>query len=107
MLFRAEALQHRRQRAFGRAVPLYASDSLPMVAILFVAVAGLALWLATGSYARSAMVAGWVVPDGPTARIRPVQPGTLIALDVRDGQRVHHRGDIQAAEVRTAEHRHA
>jgi membrane fusion protein len=102
MLFRAEVHAQRRQRAFGRAVPLYASDTLPVVAILLVLVAGLALWLATGSYARSAAVAGWVVPDGPTARIRSIQAGTLIALDVRDGQRVHKGDRLGVVEIQSA-----
>ncbi|MGN6268435.1 MAG: HlyD family secretion protein [Sphingomonas sp.] len=102
MLFRAEVHEQRRQRAFGRAVPLYAGDTLPMVAILLALVAGLALWLATGSYARSAMVTGWVVPDGPTARIRPAQAGTLIALDVHDGQRVRKGDRLGVVEIQSA-----
>jgi membrane fusion protein len=92
MLFRAEVHQQRAHRAFGRAVPLYAGDTVPIVAILLLLVAGLALWLAMGSYARTAMVPGWIVPAGPTARIRPAQAGTLVSLDVRDGQRVR-KGD--------------
>ena len=102
MLFRAEVHEQRRQRAFGRAIPLYAGDTLPAVAILLVLVAGLALWLATGSYARTATVAGWVVPDGPTARIRSVQPGTLIALDVHDGQRVRKGDRLGVVEIQSA-----
>ena len=102
MLFRAEAIEARRQRALGRAVPLYARDTLPLVAILLVTVLALGLWLATGSYARSATVAGWVTPDGPTARIRPAQPGTLIALDVHDGQRVHKGDRLGVVQIQSA-----
>jgi len=102
MLFRGEVLRERRSRALGRAVPLYAGDTLPIVAILIVTVAGAALWLATGSYARSATVAGLVVPDGPTARILPAQAGTLIALDVHDGQHVHRGDRIGVVQIQSA-----
>jgi len=102
MLFRAEVLEGRRRRAFGRAVPLYAGDTLPVVAILVVAVLGLGIWLATGSYARSAMVGGWVVPTGPTARILPAARGTLVALAVRDGQRVRKGDRLGVVEIQSA-----
>lgn len=102
MLFRAEVLEGRGRRAFGRAVPLYAGDTLPVVAILVVAVLGLGIWLATGSYARSAMVAGWVVPTGPTARILPAARGTLVALAVRDGQRVRKGDRLGVVEIQSA-----
>ncbi|MGN6277569.1 MAG: HlyD family secretion protein [Sphingomonas sp.] len=102
MLFRAEVHQHRAQRAFGRAVPLYAGDTMPLVAILIVLVAGMALWLAMGSYARTATVSGWVVPAGPTARIRPAQAGTLVSLDVHEGQRVHKGDRLGTVEIQSA-----
>jgi membrane fusion protein len=102
ILFRGEVLRERRSRALGRAVPLYAGDTLPIVAILVITVAGVALWLATGNYARSATVEGWVVPDGPTARILPAQSGTLVALDVHDGQRVHKGDRIGVVQIQSA-----
>ncbi|HEU4960440.1 MAG TPA: HlyD family efflux transporter periplasmic adaptor subunit [Sphingomonas sp.] len=102
MLFRAEVLEGRSRRAFGRAVPLYAGDSLPVVSVLLVSVIGLALWLATGSYARTAMVGGWVVPAGPTARILPAARGTLVALAVHDGQRVHKGDRLGVVEIQSA-----
>ena len=102
MLFRAEIHDERHRRGFGRAVPLYAGDTLPVVAVLLVAVAGLAVWLATGSYARSAMVVGQVVPSGPIARIRPTRTGTLIALDVHEGQRVREGDRLGIVEIQSA-----
>src|SRR3546814_14871284 len=92
MLFRMEVIEHKRLRPFGRAVPLYANDMLPIVVLLILVVLGTALWLASGTYTRTATVPGWVVPDGPAARIPPAQRGMLVALDVREGQRVR-RGD--------------
>jgi len=102
MLFRAEVQQEQARRAFGRAIPLYADDTLPFTAMLIALVAGLALWLSLGSYARTATVAGWIVPDGPTARIRPAQAGVLIALDVRDGQHVRKGDRLGVVQIQSA-----
>src|SRR3546814_5980410 len=73
-------------------ISLYANDMLPIVVLLILVVLGTALWLASGTYTRTATVPGWFVPDGPAARITPAQRGMLVALDVREGQRVR-RGD--------------
>src|SRR3546814_7597010 len=83
---------------------------LPIVVLLILVVLGTALWLASGTYTRTATVPGWVVPDGPAARITPAQRGMLVALDVREGQRVR-RGDrlgtveIQSANALSSEER--
>src|SRR3546814_20107238 len=90
--FRLEVLEHKGLRPVGRAVPLYANEMLPIVVLLILVVLGTALWLASGTYTRTATVPGLVVPDGPAARITPAQRGMLVALDVREGQRVR-RGD--------------
>jgi membrane fusion protein len=102
MLFRAEVYEHKRLRPFGRAVPLYSADTLPIVALLLAAVLAAALWLALGSYARTETVSGWVVPNGPTARIIPAQRGTLVALDVREGQRVRRGDRLGVVELQSA-----
>jgi membrane fusion protein len=101
-LFRAEVYRDRTLPAFGRAIPLYAEDSRPLVAILVLSVLMLGFWLTTGSYARSEMVSGWVVPAGPTARILPAQRGTLVALDVREGQQVHKGDRLGVIEIQSA-----
>src|SRR3546814_3639993 len=49
MLFRMEGTQHKRLRPFGRAVPLYATDLLPIVVLLILVVLCTALWLASGT----------------------------------------------------------
>src|SRR3546814_20826604 len=77
MLFRMEVLEHKRLRPFGRAVPLYANDMLPIVVLLILVVLGTALWLASGTYTRTATVPGWVVPDGPAPRITPAPRGVM------------------------------
>jgi membrane fusion protein len=102
MLFRSEVDQGRRTQAFGRAVPLYAADTLPIVGILLACVIGLCLWLVTGSYSRSEIVSGWVVPNGPTARIWPAQRGTLVSLDVAEGQRVRQGEPLGTVEIQSA-----
>src|SRR3546814_12506368 len=61
---------------------------LPIVVLLILVVLGTALWLASGPYTRTATVPGWVVPDGPAARITPATRGMRVARDVREGQSV-------------------
>jgi membrane fusion protein len=102
MLFRSEVQANRSAAALGRAVPLHASDTLPIVGILLACVAGLAVWLVTGSYSRSEIVPGWVVPAGPTARILPAQRGTLVSLNVTEGQRVAQGERLGAVEIQSA-----
>ncbi|HVI97785.1 MAG TPA: HlyD family efflux transporter periplasmic adaptor subunit [Sphingomonas sp.] len=102
MLFRMQVIEHKRLRRFGRAVPLYMADTLPIVALLLIVTIGAGLWLASGSYARTATVDGWVVPDGPAARIVPAQRGTLVALDVREGQRVRRGDRLGTIEIQSA-----
>lgn len=102
MLFRAEVYQHRPVRSMGRAVPLYAGATLPVVAILMASALGLGIWLATGSYARSERVAGDIVPAGPTARIIATQPGTLVSLAVAEGQHVHAGDRLGVVEIQNA-----
>jgi membrane fusion protein len=102
MLFRPEVDQHRSARALGRAVPLYAADTLPIVGIVSACVLGLGVWLVTGSYSRSEMVTGRVVPAGPTARILPAQRGTLVSLDVAEGQHVRQGERLGTVEIQNA-----
>lgn len=102
MLFRSEVYQHKGMQAFGRAVPLYASDTLPIVAILLACVMGLGIWLTTGTYSRTEIVSGWVVPAGPTARIYPAQRGTLVSLNVTEGKKVRQGDRLGAVEIQSA-----
>lgn len=102
MLFRSEVHRYKAGRALGRAVPLHASDTLPLVGIIFACVLLLAIWLVTGSYSRTEIVSGWVVPSGPAVRIYPAGPGRLVSLDVAEGQRVRAGQRLGTIEIQSA-----
>lgn len=102
MLFRQQVQDNRRVQSLGRTVPLYANETLPILGLLLLVVIAIAIWLSLGSYARSEIVAGWVVPSGPTARILPAQPGVLTSLSVREGQRVRPGDRLGTVEIQSA-----
>ncbi|WHO38440.1 HlyD family efflux transporter periplasmic adaptor subunit [Sphingobium sp. AP49] len=102
MLFRSEVADQKRLRSLGRTVPLYASETLPVLTLLLLVVGAIALWLATGSYARTEIVSGWVVPAGPTARILPAQTGVLTSLSVHEGQSVRRGQRLATVEIQSA-----
>jgi membrane fusion protein len=102
MLFRSEVIEQRGRRSIGRTIPLYASDSLPIIAIILVLVTVLAGWLVSGSYARTEQVSGWVVPSGSTSRILSTSRGTLVSLEVAEGERVSKGQRLGAVEIQNA-----
>ncbi len=101
-LFRPEVFENKRLQRFGRTVPLYAGHSLPITLVLIFAMAVLLIWMVTGHYARTQVVDGWIIPNGPMARIMPQQPGILAALDVREGQSVRRGQRLGVVELQSA-----
>lgn len=87
-LFRPEVLEAKRLQRFGRTVPLYSGHTLPITLVLLFAALVISVWLITGHYARTQLVEGWIVPNGPMASVQALQPGMLTALDVREGEQV-------------------
>lgn len=92
-LFRAEALQSRRQQWLGevrltRPVPLSLLVVLMLVAAL--AVGG---WLLVGQYTRKAHVAGVIVPERGWVRLMGPAGATLVERRVQEGQGVR-AGDV-------------
>ncbi len=87
-LFRPEVLESKRLQRFGRTVPLYSGHTLPITLVLLFAALVLSVWLMTGHYARTQLVEGWIVPNGPMASVAALQPGMLTSIDVREGEQV-------------------
>jgi membrane fusion protein len=84
-LFRPEVFENKRLQRFGRTVPLYSGATLPITLVLLFGVIVVTVWLVTGSYARTQLVDGWVIPNGPMATIQPMQQGQLLSIDVKEG----------------------
>lgn len=87
-LFRPEVLENKRLQRFGRTVPLYSGATLPITLVLLFGVIVVTVWLVTGSYARTQLVDGWIVPNGPMATIQPMQSGQITSISVKDGASV-------------------
>lgn len=87
-LFRPEVLENKRLQRFGRTIPIHAGHSLPITLVLLAGALVVAVWLVTGHYARTQMVSGWIVPNGPMAPIQALQPGIITSIAVKEGERV-------------------
>jgi membrane fusion protein len=87
-LFRPEVLETRRLQRMGRTIPIHSGNSLPITLVLLFGALVVSAWLVTGNYARTQLVSGWIVPNGPMARIQALQPGIITSIDVTEGQQV-------------------
>jgi membrane fusion protein len=87
-LFRPEVLEAKRLQRYGRTVPLYSGATLPITLVLLFGVIVVTVWLVTGSFARTQLVEGWIVPNGPMANIQPMQPGQITSIAVKEGRLV-------------------
>jgi membrane fusion protein len=92
-LFRSEALAHQQQKLLGEILltrPLsmqILSWAAFCVAIIIV---GFVIW---GDYTKKQRVIGVLMPDKGMIRIYPQQPGTVLALKVKEGETVR-KGQI-------------
>jgi membrane fusion protein len=87
-LFRAEAIAFQREGSrAGSLLPAPPAAGL-LAALLFAGAAAMAIFLATGSYARKATVSGYLAPTLGVAKIQPPRAGIVVALHVVEGQSV-------------------
>ena len=84
-LFRPEVLQNKRLERLGRTLPIYSGHSLPITLVFLLLALVVSVWLATGQYARTQLVSGWIVPNGPIARIQALQPGIITSIEAKEG----------------------
>lgn len=87
-LFRSEALAHQQQRLLGE---ILLTRPLSMQIISWAAfgmallIIGFVIW---GSYTKKQRVIGVLMPDKGMIRLYPQQPGTVLALKVKEGETV-------------------
>jgi membrane fusion protein len=99
-LFRPEAVAHVRQRLAGEVV-LATPLSLRLVGLLLAAVVLGALVFATwATYARTASVTGWLVPDLGFIRATAPAGGQIVSLLVNEGDEV--KAGQRLAEIKIA-----
>lgn len=92
-IFRAEAVEHRRQAWLG-SIQLVRPLSLTLLTAAAVGVLGLALATLTwGEYTRKARVGGVLVPEGGVVRLLPPAPATVLERRVGEGESVR-QGDV-------------
>lgn len=87
-LFRAEVVEHRRDRLHGEVTIAVPFRWQLIGYVLLAALVTACLFLVTASYARVATVAGTIVLDRGVASIVPTRPGIVESLSVREGQHV-------------------
>lgn len=87
-LFRPEVLENKRLERLGRTIPVHSGHSLPITIVFLSLAFVVSLWLVTGQYARTQLVSGWIVPNGPMARIQALQPGIITSIEAKEGDMV-------------------
>jgi membrane fusion protein len=87
-LFRPEVAAARRIRIEGEVVLVQPVRTTMLVLLLFGGIALIALWVATGSYARTETARGILVTEQPSAKIVAIRPGQVTELLVREGAHV-------------------
>lgn len=87
-LFRTEALAHQQQRLLGE-ILLVRPLSIQILSWVGFAIAmtiiGFTIW---GSYTKKQHVVGVLMPDKGIIRLYPQQPGTVVSLQVKEGEKV-------------------
>ncbi len=101
MLFRQEAVQAHRQKLHGDVFLAQPIAFSIIEALIFAVIAGVAIMLVTGSYARTEQVRGHLVPTKGLVKIQTGQFGTLESLTVREGETV--KAGAVLATIRIAE----
>lgn len=98
-LYRAEAINHRRQRLEGD-VTLTRSMPLSVITGLLTVITGaIVLWATLGHYSRTETVTGSLAPEGVISKVFADKPGQLVWLGVRDSDVVRQGQPI--ATIRT------
>ena len=87
-LFRKQAIEHQGNRLYGVvALTTPVSTWIP-TGLIGAIIAGIALALFLGSYARKETVAGWLKPDKGIVKIVSPQLGTIETVHVEEGETV-------------------
>lgn len=88
VLFRKEALEHKQQSLTGNVFLVQPVAHWVYTSVALLVVAGAVFFLFWGTYARKERVQGYLVPIGGIAQVYPDHAGTVIKVEVKDGQTV-------------------
>ncbi len=86
--FRAEAIDHNRQRLHGDILLLPRLSHSIILLILVVWVIAVAIWAVGSTFARKETVTGWLEPPNGVIRVYPQQAGSVSRLHVEEGDAV-------------------
>jgi membrane fusion protein len=88
MLFRAEAVEFKRNRAWAGTTIAPPLAMWLLTAFLSVSVFAAGIFLSLGTYAQKETVYGYLVPATGIAKLMPDKPGSVTELYVKDGETV-------------------
>jgi membrane fusion protein len=88
MLFRAEAVEFRRNRAWGGTTIAPPLAMWLLTAFLAVSVFAAGIFLSLGTYAQKETVYGYLTPVTGIAKLMPGAPGSVAELYIADGETV-------------------
>lgn len=88
-LFREEVVTARNMRLDGEVLLCRPLQAHAIIGLLTSCMFGLAIWIGTGSYARTEITRGMLATDAETAKVIAPRPGVVTHLAVTDGQKVH------------------
>jgi membrane fusion protein len=87
-LFRPEALEYQRRRLYGNVTLHQPASFVALTSLAVAAALLLAVYAATGSISRKETVVGWVTPRAGMAQVYAPKGGTVMAVNVTEGQTV-------------------
>ncbi len=88
MLFREEVRSARANRLHGEIVLRQHNSHILLAALLIIVAIAATLWLSLSHFARIETVPGILTTTSPTAKVFPMRPGVVTALQVREGSEV-------------------
>lgn len=87
-LFRKQAIEHQGNRLYGEVALTTPVSTWVLTGLIGTIIAGIAIALFLGSYARKETVSGWLTPDKGLVKIVSPQLGTVATVHVEEGQAV-------------------
>lgn len=88
MLFRKEVIDAKRQRLWGDVILIQPLNQWLLTGLIALLVLGTGTSLAWGSYARTEIARGYLVPDAGMAEVHAMRAGTIEEVFVAEGESV-------------------
>ncbi len=101
-LFRSEAIDHQRQRLYGRIVVVQPLKLKLLVSALASMGAAAFLFAALGTYSRTEKVQGFIAPRGGMLQVYATRGGTISAVLVREGDHVEKDAPVAQLSLETS-----